>query len=96
MRAHYLTAKEARVAQAAAERAADKMCQDIALRSQYLWMATMLLEGLSAKTVNRCLKRLPQVTEKYEEYRKEGVADYALYSKLKAAGVNVDITKEEL
>ena len=96
MKARYLTAKETRVAKAVAEDIVKKQLDDIATRCQYLWMAAMLDAGLSVKTVNRVAVMLAEVVDRYGIYREEGIADYALCSRLRQAGINVPMTKDEL
>lgn len=96
MKARYLTAKETRIIKQVATQEAERQMQDIAKRCQYLWMAAMLDTGLSVKTVNRVAATLTEITDRYSAYREEGVADFALYTRLKEAGVDVEMTDDEL
>lgn len=100
MKAHYLTAKEAalvkKTAMVAATRMLQKQQEDIAKRAQYCVLVAMLDAGLSPKTVNRVVKLLGPVKDRYGKYREDECADFAFYRALRDRGINVEITTDEL
>ncbi len=93
MKARYLTAKEIKVAKAVARDIAEHELDGAAYRAQCLWMAAMLNAGFTVDDVHNVMRALPEVLEKYGEYKEDGVADYALYSELNNAGLSVEIPK---
>ena len=77
--------------------AADKQAEDIAARAGYIWCIAALNAGISPRTLNRINKMVPEVAEKYMEYRTDELADYVCYTKLNEAGVtSARMTETEL
>lgn len=95
MKAHYINAKERKAAAQIAYELNRKHEDDVARRAQYLWMISMLWDGLSPRTVLRVAKMLNEVTEWYKEKCADGVGDYALVYELKQKGIDVGMTQNE-
>ena len=74
----------------------DKERDDIATRAMYLALIACQQVGLSARTLRRIMNTIPMVTERYEEYRTDGLADVWAKIYLDGAGVDVPETKEKL
>ena len=74
----------------------EKERADIATRAMYLALIACQQVGLSARTLRRIMNTIPMVTERYEEYRTDGLADIWAKMYLDGAGVDVPETKEKL
>ena len=74
----------------------EEKMDDALKRSQYIDYICMLRVGLSAKTINRCIKEKPAVCEEFAKYKTEEIADYVFCRVLKDHGVQVEMTKEEM
>lgn len=96
MNAIALTAKERKLVAQLASEAANKQADDISRRASYIIFITMLRAGLSPRTVNRVVGLMPDTTEAYAEYRTDQLADYVFCTKLQEAGVQVEMTEDEL
>ena len=53
----------------------NKERDDIATRAMYLALIACQQVGLSARTLRRIMNTIPMVTERYAEYRTDGLAD---------------------
>ena len=95
MKSHYMNAKERKTAAQIAHELNRKHEDDVARRAQYLWMISMLWEGLSPRTVMRVAEELNNVTEWYKEKVNDGVGDYALVYELEQKGIEVNMTQNE-
>ena len=99
MKAHYLTSKEKALVQKTAATAAARLLakqqEDIAKRAQYCVLVAVLDAGLSPRTINRVIKCLGPVKERYGYYKKEECADYAFCHALQERGINVELTEHE-
>lgn len=100
MKAHYIpnTVKD-RAVKAGVRVAQEQIAQmgeDIAKRAQYCMLVAMLDAGLSVRTINRVIKQLPEVKDRYGAYREDGCADYAFYEELRKRGLDVQMTEKEL
>ena len=74
----------------------DKERDDIATRAMYLALIACQQVGLSARTLRRIMNTIPMVTERYAEYRTDGLADEWAKMMLDRAGVDAPETKEKL
>ncbi|MGN0984603.1 MAG: hypothetical protein ACI4OI_07145 [Gemmiger sp.] len=74
----------------------EKERSDIATRAMYLALIACQQVGLSARTLRRIAKTLPLVTERYADYKTEGLADEWARMTLAHAGVDVPETGEKL
>lgn len=99
MKAHYLTSKEAalvkKTAATAAARLLAKQQEDIAKRAQYCMLVAMLDARLSPRTINRVIRCLEPVKERYGYYKEEECADFAFCRALQERGINVEMTEHE-
>ena len=95
MNAHQRQQAHKEVRQMVAEEL-DKERDDIATRAMYLALIACHQVGLSARTLHRIMNTIPMVTERYEEYRTDGLADIWAKMYLDGAGVDVPETKEKL
>ena len=95
MNAHQRQQAHKEVRQMVAEEL-DKERDDIATRAMYLALIACQQVGLSARTLRRIMNTIPMVTERYEEYRTDGLADIWAKMYLDGAGVDVPETKEKL
>lgn len=80
----------------AAMQAADEQTRDIERRCGYIWAYAMLAAGLSARTVNRVARTVPEVKHLFGTYREDRLADFAFVSKLREKGVKASMTETEL
>ena len=74
----------------------EKERADIATRAMYLALIACQQVGLSARTLRRIMNTIPMVTERYAEYRTDGLADAWAKMMLDRSGVDVPETKEKL
>ena len=74
----------------------EKERSDIATRAMYLALIACQQVGLSARTLRRIMNTIPMVTERYAEYRTDGLADEWAKMMLDRAGVDAPETKEKL
>ena len=74
----------------------DKERDDIATRAMYLSLIACQQAGLSARTLRRIMNTIPMVTERYAEYRTDGLADERAKMMLDRSGLDVPDTKEKL
>ena len=74
----------------------EKERADIATRAMYLVLIACQQVGLSARTLLRIMNTIPMVTERYAEYRTDGLADEWAKMMLDKVGVEVPDTKEKL
>ena len=74
----------------------DKERDDIATMAMYLALIACQQVGLSARTLRRIMNTIPMVTERYAEYRTDGLADEWAKMMLDRAGVDAPETKEKL
>ena len=74
----------------------EKERADIATRAMYLALIACQQVGLSARTLRRIMNTIPMVTERYAEYRTDGLADAWAKMMLDRSGVDVPDTKEKL
>lgn len=99
MKAHYLTSNQAalvkKTAATAAARILARQQDDIAKRAQYCCLVAMLDAGLSPRTINRVIRCLEPVKERYGYYKEEECADFAFFQALKERGINVEMTEHE-
>ena len=95
MNAHQRQQAHKEVRQMVAEEL-EKERDDIATRAMYLALIACQQVGLSARTLRRIMNTIPMVTERYEEYRTDGLADVWAKIYLDGAGVDVPETKEKL
>ena len=95
MNAHQRKQAHKEVRQMVAEEL-DKERDDIATRAMYLALIACQQVGLSARTLRRIMNTIPMVTERYSEYRTDGLADIWAKMYLDGAGVDVPETKEKL
>ena len=73
----------------------DKERDDIATRAMYLALISCQQVGLSARTLRRIRDAIPMVTERYADYRTDGLADAWAQMMLDKAGVEVPETEEK-
>lgn len=74
----------------------DKERDDIATRAMYLTLIACQQVGLSARTLRRIRDAIPMVTERYADYKTDGLADAWAKMMLDKAGVEVPETEEKL
>ena len=74
----------------------EKERNDIATRAMYLTLIACQQVGLSARTLRRIRDAIPMVTERYADYRTDGLADEWAQMMLDKAGVEVPETEEKL
>ena len=74
----------------------EKERNDIATRAMYLVLIACQQVGLSARTLRRIRDAIPMVTERYADYRTDGLADAWAKMMLDKAGVEVPETEEKL
>ena len=74
----------------------EKERNDIATRAMYLTLIACQQVGLSARTLRRIRDAIPMVTERYADYRTDGLADEWAKMMLDKAGVDVPETEEKL
>ena len=74
----------------------EKERNDIATRAMYLVLIACQQVGLSARTLRRIRDAIPMVTERYADYRTDGLADAWAQMMLDKAGVEVPETEEKL
>lgn len=74
----------------------EKERSDIATRAMYLALIACQQVGLSTRTLRRIMNTIPMVTERYAEYRTDGLADEWAKMMLDRSGVDVPETKEKL
>lgn len=73
----------------------DKERDDIATRAMYLALIACQQVGLSARTLRRIRDAIPMVTERYADYKTDGLADAWAKMMLDKAGVEVPETEEK-
>lgn len=95
MNAHQRQQAHKEVRQMVAEEL-EKERDDIATRAMYLALIACQQVGLSARTLRRIMNTIPMVTERYAEYRTDGLADEWAKMMLDRAGVDAPETKEKL
>ena len=95
MNAHQRQQAHKEVRQMVAEEL-EKERDDIATRAMYLALIACQQVGLSSRTLRRIMNTIPMVTERYAEYRTDGLADEWAKMMLDRAGVDVPETKEKL
>ena len=95
MNAHQRQQAHKEVRQMVAEEL-EKERDDIATRAMYLALIACQQVGLSTRTLRRIMNTIPMVTERYAEYRTDGLADIWAKMYLDGAGVDVPETKEKL
>ena len=95
MNAHQRQQAHKEVRQMVAEEL-EKERGDIATRAMYLALIACQQVGLSARTLRRIMNTIPMVTERYAEYRTDGLADEWAKMMLDSAGVDAPETKEKL
>ena len=66
----------------------NKERDDIATRAMYLALIACQQVGLSARTLRRIMNTIPMVTERYAEYRTDGLADEWAKMMVDRAGVD--------
>ena len=69
---------------------------DIATRAMYLALISCQQVGLSARTLRRIRDAIPMVTDRYADYKTDGLADEWAKMMLDKVGVEVPDTKEKL
>ena len=74
----------------------EKERNDIATRAMYLVLIACQQVGLSARTLRRIRDAIPMVTERYADYKTDGLADAWAKMMLDKAGVEVPETEEKL
>ena len=74
----------------------EKERADIATRAMYLTLIACQQVGLSSRTLRRIMNTIPMVTERYAEYRTDGLADEWAKMMIDRAGVDAPETKEKL
>lgn len=74
----------------------DKERDDIATRAMYLTLIACQQVGLSARTLRRIRDAIHMVTERYADYKTDGLADAWAQMMLDKAGVEVPETEEKL
>lgn len=73
----------------------EKERNDIATRAMYLTLIACQQVGLSARTLRRIRDAIPMVTERYADYKTDGLADAWAKMMLDKAGVEVPETEEK-
>ena len=74
----------------------EKERADIATRAMYLALIACQQVGLSARTLRRIRDAIPMVTDRYADYKTDGLADAWAKMMLDRSGVDVPETKEKL
>ena len=74
----------------------DKERDDIATRAMYFALIACQQVGLSARTLRRIRDAIPMVTDRYADYKTDGLADAWAKMMLDRSGVDVPETKEKL
>ena len=74
----------------------EKERDDIATRAMYLALIACQQVGLSARTLRRIRDAIPMVTDRYADYKTDGLADAWAKMMLDRSGVDVPETKEKL
>ena len=74
----------------------NKERDDIATRAMYLALIACQQVGLSARTLRRIRDAIPMVTDRYADYKTDGLADAWAKMMLDRSGVDVPDTKEKL
>ena len=74
----------------------EKERADIATRAMYLALIACQQVGLSARTLRRIRDAIPMVTDRYADYKTDGLADAWAKMMLDRSGVDVPDTKEKL
>ena len=95
MNAHQRQQAHKEVRQMVAEEL-EKERDDIATRAMYLALIACQQVGLSSRTLRRIMNTIPMVTERYAEYRTDGLADEWAKMMLDRAGVDAPETKDKL
>ena len=99
MKARYLTSAEKAIVRKTAEMVATKIIaerqEDIAKRAQYCCFVAMLDANLSPRTINRVIKCLGPVKERYGQYKEDQCADLGFYMALHERGIDVEMTSHE-
>ena len=95
MNAHQRQQAHKEICQMVAEEL-EKERDDIATRAMYLALIACQQVGLSARTLRRIRDAIPMVTERYADYRTDGLADEWAKMMLDKAGVDVPETEEKL
>ena len=72
----------------------EKERSDIATRAMYLALIACQQVGLSARTLRRIRDAIPMVTDRYADYKTDGLADAWAKMMLDRSGVDVPETKE--
>lgn len=73
----------------------NKERDDVATRAMYLTLIACQQVGLSARTLRRIRDAIPMVTERYADYKTDGLADAWAKMMLDKAGVAVPETEEK-
>ena len=73
----------------------EKERDDIATRAMYLALISCQQVGLSARTLRRIRDAIPMVTERYADYKTDGLADAWAQMMLDKAGMEVPETEEK-
>lgn len=73
----------------------NKERDDVATRAMYLTLIACQQVGLSARTLRRIRDAIPMVTERYADYKIDGLADAWAKMMLDGAGVEVPETVEK-
>lgn len=73
----------------------DKERDDIVTRAMYLTLIACQQVGLSARTLRRIRDAIPMVTDRYADYKTDGLADAWAKMMLDNAGVEVPETEEK-
>lgn len=95
MNAHQRQQAHKEVRQMVAEEL-EKERDDIATRAMYLALISCQQVGLSARTLRRIRDAIPMVTDRYADYKTDGLADEWAKMMLDRSGVDVPETKEKL
>lgn len=78
------------------EQEIEKERADIATRAMYLALIACQQVGLIARTLRRIMNTIPMVTDRYADYKTDGLADAWAKMMLDRSGVDVPETKEKL
>lgn len=76
--------------------ALNKERDDIAKRALYITLLACWQVGLSPRTLRKIQAAMPDVAEKYKEYRADSLADVWAQVTLQDMGVDVEETEERL
>ena len=95
MNAHQRQQAHKEVRQMVAEEL-EKERDDIATRAMYLALIACQQVGLSSRTLRRIMNTIPMATERYAEYRTDGLADEWAKMMLDRSGVDAPDIKEKL